>query len=51
MDAAIESEWTPTLDAIEYDFKKLLHVKASLKMMLCDSPQYVKDNLVPAVSF
>jgi hypothetical protein len=51
MDTAIESEWIPTLDEIERDFEKLLHVKASLKVMICDSPDYVRDKLVPAVNF
>jgi hypothetical protein len=38
MDLALESEWNPNLAFIEYDFEKLLHLKASLKVMVCDSP-------------
>ena len=51
MDTAIESEWNPDLVAVEYDFEKLLYVKASLKVMICDSPDYVTGKLVPAVDF
>src|ERR1700733_874651 len=41
MDTALESEWEPNLACIEYDFEKLLHLRASLKVMVCDSPEYV----------
>jgi hypothetical protein len=51
MDMAIESEWKPALHEIDYDFEKLLHVQASLKATICDSPDYVRAKLVPAVSF
>jgi hypothetical protein len=51
MDTAIECEWTPDLRSVEYDLEKLLHVKASLKVMICDSPDYVRDKLVPAIEF
>jgi len=47
----MECEWIPTLDEIEYDFEKLLHVKASLKVMICDSPDYVRGKLAQAVNF
>jgi hypothetical protein len=51
MDTAIESEWNPYLEEIEYDFAKLLYVKASLKVMICDSQDYVSEQLGPARKF
>jgi hypothetical protein len=51
MDTAVESEWTPRLECIHYDFEKLLYVNAPMKVMVCDSPDYVRTRLEAAKKF
>ena len=51
LDTVLESEWNPNLDCIEYDFRKLLYFNAPLKVMVCDSPDYINTKLRAAVNF
>ena len=48
---AVESEWLPEPENTFYDFRKLLYLKAPLKVMICDSPSFVRDRLKPAAAF
>jgi hypothetical protein len=48
---ALESEWVPTLDSIFFDFRKLLHLKTALKVMICDSAVFIKDDLRSVAEF
>lgn len=48
---ALESEWVPRADNIFFDFRKLLHLKTPLKVMVCDSPTFVSDELASVAKF
>jgi hypothetical protein len=48
---ALESEWGTTPESFFFDFRKLLHLKTPLKIMICDLPVAIKDELRSVAEF
>ena len=48
---ALESEWNPNPISTFEDFRKLLQLKAPLKVMICDSPVFVRTRLSSVAAF
>ena len=49
MELVVECEWDPDRDETIADFKKLLHIKAPFKLLICDSSSLVEDKLQIAI--